>query len=292
MNCLIPVDFCEISYLTFLLKFVDIFRFWFKLKKKILTWRCMYIHGLMSYLFSIIETDHFLWSITLSQKRGCYNKLFQCDIEAEVEEKLSTEQGAFWVINLPAYAVSLMVDFRCVTKIQRHFIVSVEILAILGEVFTNLTSRDNNPVNVPEVLCSANILWHVIIIPCVFLAENTGFNICYIQYPNYLCCRRVTISQIGASSVWMQKEPQHFSTVLCTNWATTSLEISRLAWHCKVCFVVECWCKFLTGSLLLDGLPESCRVWPHPQCHNWKQELWVDVPGGGLHYRTLACPDI
>jgi len=45
---------------------------------------------------------------------------------------LSMEQGAFSVINLPAYAVSLMVDFRCVTKIERHLTVSVEIFAIFG----------------------------------------------------------------------------------------------------------------------------------------------------------------
>lgn len=53
-------------------------------------------------------------------------------------------QGAFSVINLPAYAVSLMVDFRCVSKIQGHLTVSVEI-PFFGEVFTNLSSRDNNP---------------------------------------------------------------------------------------------------------------------------------------------------
>jgi len=42
MNFLIPLDFCEISYLGFLLKFVDVFRFWFKLKK--ITDLKIYVH--------------------------------------------------------------------------------------------------------------------------------------------------------------------------------------------------------------------------------------------------------
>jgi hypothetical protein len=60
--------------------------------------------------------------------------------------------------NLPAYAVSMMVDSRSVTKRQRHRTVSGETLTIFfWKGFTNLTSRDNNTVNMPEVLCYADI---------------------------------------------------------------------------------------------------------------------------------------
>lgn len=62
-----------------------------------------------------------------------------------------------YVVNHKASGISVMVDCKPVTKIWRNFIVCVKILSLFWKMFTNLTSRDSNRVNVPEVLWSADI---------------------------------------------------------------------------------------------------------------------------------------
>lgn len=142
------MSFCEISYLGFLLKFVNMFWFLLQLDKNNTLYVMTYMH---------------LWSlVTIDQMRAkaeeivehCALSTISCEGQMSVFERYQS------CISLPTVSELLIVIVLMIHK--EILYCGLEYMVFAVKVFTNLIPRDNNGANTLEVSYSVDISWLVI----------------------------------------------------------------------------------------------------------------------------------